>query len=292
MQWFEALQAFVVVVENKSFVGAARKLHMPTSKVTKLIQWLEARLKTILLIRTTRQVHLTENGEYFFQRAKSLVSEWQDLQMAMQDREQSISGVLHVASPPGVSGAEPFVQIFTRFLERYPDMTLTVSTFAKPFNFIQAEVDIFIGRDPYLLDLSGLVSKACLSFNYGIYASPAYLKTHPKLKTPADLIHHNCLGGKDPWLFRDGIHSVKGNFSGDIAVALQKAACQNLGIARVPTFATQHLVDEGKLVPLLEEWYAAPEQLKIYYQKLHYQPRKLKVFIDFMLEELASDSST
>ncbi len=179
------------------------------------------------------------------------------------------------------------MEIISRFLQHYQEMTITISTFAKPFRFTQAEVDIFIGRDSYMLDDAGIVSRPCLTYQYGIYASPHYLKKHAMPKTPDALKHHNCLGANIAWEFKDGLHDVKGNFSGDTSAAIQSAACQNLGIARIPTFLTQHLVNEGKLIPLLEGWYAKPEQLKMYYQKLSYQPRKLKLFIDFLLEQLA-----
>ena len=104
--------------------------------------------------------------------------------------------------------------------------------------------------------------------------------------TPAELAQHNCLGADRSWEFSNGHQAVKGNFASDTSTVIQSAVCQSLGIARIPTFLAEHLVSEGKLVPILKKWYAKPEQLKIYYQQLHYQPRKLKLFIDFMLEQL------
>ncbi len=56
MDRFDAMQAFVKVVETGSFTQAAAALQLSRTTVTHLIQQLEGRLRVKLLHRTTRQV--------------------------------------------------------------------------------------------------------------------------------------------------------------------------------------------------------------------------------------------
>ena len=193
MNWFEALQAFVQVAEEKSFVKAATQLHLTTSKITKLIQWLEHRLKVVLLIRTTRRVNLTEEGEYLFQRASLLLKEWDDLQRTLIDKMQNPQGKINIAAPANLLNINPIMKWLIEFLNSHPSIQLNTQLITNAVSLSQQNIDILIGVDRYILDTENTISRRILSFKYGLYASPQYLKTHQKIRTPADLKNHNCL---------------------------------------------------------------------------------------------------
>lgn len=285
MHWFEALQAFVHVAEQKSFVRAADQLHLTTSKITKLIQWLEHRLKVVLLIRTTRKVNLTEEGEYLFQRASLLLKEWDDLQKTLVDKIQNPHGKINIAAPANLLNINPIMQWLIKFLNNYPSIQLSTRIITTPVNLAQQNIDILIGVDRYILDASNTISKRILSFKYGLYASPQYLKKHTKIKKPADLKNHNCLLFREEshWNFSDGQHLVQGNYSADTGMGLFVAALQHVGLIKAPDFMAKEWIDKKMLKPLLQEWSGKSDNLNIYYQKLHYQPRKIKLFIDHIL---------
>src|SRR5690554_7976388 len=92
MDRFNAMQAFVRVVETGSFTKAADTLHMSKTTVTQLVQQLEARLRVKLLNRTTRQVNVTQDGAVYYERAVQLLAD-------LDDAETSLSSAL--ASPRG-----------------------------------------------------------------------------------------------------------------------------------------------------------------------------------------------
>lgn len=285
MQWFEALQAFVRVAEQKSFVRAAHQLHLTTSKITKLIQWLEHRLKVILLIRTTRRVDLTEEGEYLFQRASLLLKEWDDLQKTLVDKMQNPQGKINIAAPANLLNTNPIMQWLIAFLNEYPSIQLSTRLVTSPINLSQQNIDIFIGVDRYILDTDNTIAKGILSFKYGLYASPEYLKKHQEIKTPADLKNHNCLLFREEplWTFSDGEHHVQGNYSADTGIGLFTAALAHVGLIKAPDFMAKEWVEKKMLKPILQKWYGKADNLNIYYQKLHYQPRKIKLFIDHII---------
>lgn len=285
MQWFEALQAFVRVAEQNSFVKAANQLDLTTSKITKLIQWLEHRLKIVLLIRTTRRVTLTEEGEYLFQRASLLLKEWDDLQKTLMDRMQNPQGKINIAAPANLLNINPIMRWLIEFLNSYPSIQLSTRLITSSVSLSQQNIDILIGVDRYILDETNTIAKRILRFKYGLYASPEYLKMHEKISTPADLKHHNCLLFRDEpyWTFSNGEQYVQGNYSADTGVGIFTAALAHVGLIKAPDFMAKEWVDKGMLKPILQKWYGKADNLNLYYQKLHYQPRKIKLFIDHIL---------
>ena len=290
MNWFDALQVFVKVAEKKSFSGAAKTLHMPTSKVTKLIQWLEHQLKMVLFIRTTRQVSLTERGEELFQRAHELMEEWNLLYTSMTDNRCQPCGLLTVAALPDMLSNSPFKEWLADFLKHYPSICIQTLTIHKPFSLTHSDADVFIGREHYVLDTADVIAKKLLPFNFGYFASPQYLKKHPAITTPADLVHHNCLVYLDhhDWEFNNGMQIVKGNFIADSSNNLLAMAAEGLGVIRSPAYRAEPFIQDKQLQPILEEYTVKlrPVSCDIFYKKMAYQPQKIKLFVEHVIKKI------
>lgn len=62
MRHWEAIEAFVEVVQQGSFSAAAKKLKVSPSHISRLVSRLEAELSTPLMYRTTRKFRLSEAG--------------------------------------------------------------------------------------------------------------------------------------------------------------------------------------------------------------------------------------
>ena len=82
MDRFDAMQAFVRVVESGSFTKAAETMHVSKTTVTQLVQQLEARLRVKLLHRTTRRVQVTADGAAYYERAVRLLADLDDAETA------------------------------------------------------------------------------------------------------------------------------------------------------------------------------------------------------------------
>src|SRR3982074_2989591 len=79
MDQLAAMRAFVRIVDSASFTRAAASLEMPKATVTKLVQQLEAHLRTKLLNRTTRRVTVTTDGAAYYERTLRLLAELDEL---------------------------------------------------------------------------------------------------------------------------------------------------------------------------------------------------------------------
>src|SRR3546814_4027839 len=66
---------FVKVVEQGSFIAAAKTLRLPKTTVSRKVQELEARLGAQLLHRTTRKLGLTEAGNVYYEHSQRIARE-------------------------------------------------------------------------------------------------------------------------------------------------------------------------------------------------------------------------
>ncbi|WP_348648985.1 LysR substrate-binding domain-containing protein [Rhizobium sp. P38BS-XIX] len=124
-------------------------------------------------------------------------------------------------------------------------------------------------------------------------ASPDYVERHGKPEIPADLLHHTCINWRQPgrstcykWeFFKNGQWShvaVAGPLvvsQRDMAVA---AALQGVGIAFWSEERLRPLIDEGKLVPLLDDWCGFFPGWFLYYPKQRRTPSAVRSFAEFL----------
>ena len=89
MDALQAMRVFVRVVEAGSFTRAADSLGLPKGTVTKLIQALEARLRTRLLNRTTRRVTVTPDGAAYYERSARLINEFDEMEASITNAQAS-----------------------------------------------------------------------------------------------------------------------------------------------------------------------------------------------------------
>src|SRR5437588_2840891 len=80
---FAAMATFVRVVDTGSLSAAARSLPSSLTSVSRQISALEKRYGARLLLRTTRQLALTEDGRLLYERAKSILGELKEVEAAL-----------------------------------------------------------------------------------------------------------------------------------------------------------------------------------------------------------------
>ena len=96
MDRFQALTAFARVVEAGSFAGAAARLGVSVSSVSRLVADLEAHLDARLLNRTTRRLSLTETGQAFFERCVQLLADLEEAEVAVSSASIVPRGTLRL----------------------------------------------------------------------------------------------------------------------------------------------------------------------------------------------------
>ncbi len=293
-----ALQVFVAVVEAGNFSTAARHLGLVTSSVSRQITQLERELQVLLFIRTTRTLSLTESGEIFHARAQRLLADLDEAKRAVSDFDQTPAGVLRLSAPT-VLGRLHIVPALARYLQRWPSVSAEVQLSDSIVDIIGRGLDVAV-RIATLEDSSTLVARKLAPIKRCVYASPAYIERFGKPQHPDELRGHNCLtfefeqvsalwrAGAKTWRFEgpDGLHEipVNGAIKANSADVLIRAAMAGLGIILLVDWTVAERVEEGALVPLLEDYIAAPSDgdVAIYaiYPSGRRAPAKVKMFVD------------
>lgn len=288
----EQLDTFVTVVKTGSFTAAADQLGQATSVISRRVKQLEQRLGVALLVRTTRSLRLTSEGEWYYQQACSILRQLSQADHFLMDRSHKPAGKLRVDS------ATPFilhqlVPLVSEFLALYPEIELTLDSSESFINLIEKRVDVAI-RFGELTDSSLKARKLGAGFRR-LLASPDYLASFGTPETLADLAKHRCIAfssadNLNRWPVRDHegeLYKITPYVSADSGETVRQLALHGNGIACLSGFMTQEDIRAGRLLPVLEH---LREQVlmpvyAVYYSEGEANPR-VRCFIDFLTQKL------
>lgn len=286
------MEVFARVVQEGGFSAAARSLDLSPSAVSKLIARLEARLGARLLVRTTRALTLTEEGEAYHHAARRIL---QDL----NDADQAAAGGA-VRGRLRVSATIPFGTMFVApampaFIARNPHLIVDLSFTDGIVDLVAEKTDVAI-RMGNLPD-SGLIARKLGQSRRVVCGAPSYLERKGRPATPADLGYHDCLTfnfrrARPSWPFRQNGRDIEQPVTGSLVVnngeTMKQMALAGAGIARLGLFHIAAEIAAGSLVPLLED--CNPGDLEMIHA-IHVGggplPPRVRAFIEHMIETLA-----
>lgn len=249
----EDMEIFARVVEAESFTGAAGRLGLAKSLVSRRLSRLEERLGTRLIARTTRRLALTEAGRAFYERARRLLEEAAEAEATAMATAVDLRGRLRIAAPMSF-GQIHLAPAVGRFLADHPAVEIDVDLNDRYVDLVGEgyALAIRIGR----LKDSSLVTRKLAPARMVLCASPAYIFRRGRPKTPTDLSGHDCLlytnrVAGDVWRFRSGgkttTPQIRARISANNGDFLAHAAIDGLGIALLPTFIVSEALAKGEL---------------------------------------------
>ncbi|MBK4785916.1 MAG: LysR family transcriptional regulator [Pantoea sp. Pent] len=286
----EELKVFIAVVESGSFSRAAEQLQMANSAVSRTVKKLENKLGVSLLMRTTRQLALTYEGELYFRRVQKLILKMATAENELIERQQAPQGVLRIdaATPVILNLLMPMIKPFR---ERYPAVTLSLISSESFINLIDRKVDVAIRAG----DLTDSTLRARLLFTSyrKMVATPAYLA---KYGTPASveaLAQHQCLGFVEtPRLNRwpvsangSDLYEIDAAMSSNSGETIKQLCLNDQGIACLSDFMVNAEIAAGTFVEVLAHQ-SVPVEMPfnaVYYSDLGVSQR-VRAFIDFLSE--------
>ncbi len=293
---FSDTVAFVKVVQEGSFTGAARALRTPKTRISRKVQELEARLGAQLLHRTTRSLKLTEAGTIYFQRCEGLVKDIEDAESAVAELQQNPKGWLRITAPHWLSTRilAPVLSEFRRF---YPDVYPQLLLAHEVLDVVAKEIDIALRLSEGPLPDSSLSARRLGDLPMGIYAAPAYLERHGSPSNPAELVNHACL--LTQFYFDKPVHAWPLTREGrrnefpvrPVAVASDPEGLHGFLLAGEGLQMTSDLrvrsdVAAGRLVRVLPEWSGPAPTLYAMRAGGRIQPPKVRAFLDFLVPRM------
>ncbi len=282
------MEVLVRVVATGSFSAAGRVLDLTPSAVSRVVARMEARLGVRLLIRTTRTLTLTPEGEAYHRAALRILEDLAETERSVTD-QAAPRGRLRVSASQSF-GRLHILPLVGAFLALYPDILLDLSLSDAMADLTGGQADVAIRVGP--LPDSGLTARKLGDSDRVVVASPAYLARRGTPRTPEDLARHACVGfnfrrSRQGWLFRrDGqdfelvVPNCAEVNSGDAAVQL---ALDGVGIARVGRYVVAQDLAEGRLIPLLEPFNAGErEAFHVVFIGGAQTPARVRAFVDFL----------
>ncbi|NLR96781.1 LysR family transcriptional regulator [Rhizobium sp. P38BS-XIX] len=291
------LGIFVQTAEGGSFVAGARRLGLSSSAVGKAIARLEQDMGVRLFHRSTRSMTLTEEGSFFLDTCRRIISELDTAQAQLSKSHTAPRGHLRVSLPIAGMLLMPAISAFMR---TYPDISLDLDFTDRLVDVIEEGFDAVI-RTGDVRD-TRLMSRKLGTFRFRIVASPDYLKAEGTPLTPEDLLKHKCLhhrypstGRLEPWpLRRNGEELRLALPTTTIASTIEPLihlAENGFGITCLPPFAVRTQIDDGRLTSLLGDYIGETGIFRVLWPTNRYLSPKIRVFVDFMAANLFSDRS-
>lgn len=287
-----SLAMFAAVVEQGSFSAAARLLGLSPSAVSRTIDRIEVRLGVRLLLRSTRALSITAEGQAYLQAARRILADLDDAEQQIAD-QGAPRGRLRVSAALS-HGRLCVVPLLGEFAALYPHILVDIALTDTLVDIAAGQADVAIRFGP-LAD-SALTARKLGETRRVIVASPDYLSRFGTPQVPEDLHHHNCLNFNfrrvEPvWPFsragRDVALTVKGSIEANNGETLGQLAAIGVGIARVGAFSVVQEIADGRLVPILEEFNPGDvEAIHAVFVGGATTPARIRAFVDFMAGRL------
>ena len=297
MDRFRSIQVFVEVAERGGFAAAARELSMSPPAVTRAISALEDRIGTLLLVRTTRSVRLTEAGVRFLEDSQRVLADLQAAEDAAIGSHGTPRGELRITAPM-LFGRLYVTPIIGDFLELYPEVTCQTLFLDRSVSLMDEGLDIAV-RIGELPD-SSLTAIRVGSVRWMTFAAPSYLEIHGTPEHPRDIKDHRLIqavsvSGAREWSFLEDGRPVAVKIeprlrmnTNDAVVAL---AVQGWGMSRLLSYQIAPDVAAGRLRAVLEDFEMATIPIHVVHQEGRMASRKVRAGVDFLVERLRAKSA-
>lgn len=286
------VQTFLAVVDFGSYTRAAQYLGISKAMASLHVKALEQALASTLLVRTTRQVTLTETGQDLYHEFKGIVANIDTAFDNVLHGRNRVSGKLRISST--AEYAETFVlPILPLFTARYPEVRLSYHFNSSLNDLVAEKLDLVI-RLGHLAD-SGFKGRQLADYAIALVASPALLDGR-ELRRIEDLsalpwIGNSNLAGPPGWTFNHPRHGevevkVSPGHESNSATAIRALALAGLGLAVLPEWMVLDDLGNGRLVRVLPDYRLAAQPVHVLFPNSAHLPRKSRVFIDFLAEHL------
>ncbi len=286
----DGVRYLVLTVEAGSFAGAARRLGVTPSAVSRRIAQLEEELGVALLARTTRSLRLTPDGQAFHDRCVRALQELDEAVDALARAKGRPSGLLRVETSANL-GRIVLGPALPDFLDRFPDVRVHLTLRDQLVDPVAEGVDVLLRIGP-LAD-ANLIARKLGDSRLVRCASPAYVRAHGAPRVPADLAHHRCLGyladGRPrPFSFLGDAGPYTQEVDGPCHVndgeVLKRLAVAGRGIVTLFDFAARDALESGALVPVLDDHPSQAWPIHALYPPNRHLLPKVRVFLDFVGE--------
>ena len=294
MDKFVAMKTFVRIVEAGSLTNAADSLDTSLPTVVRTLATLERELGVALLKRTTRRIHLTDEGTQYLERCRDILAATQEAEDILVARRTEPVGKLSVTASVAF-GRRYLTPIVYGFLRRYPKVSADVLLVDRVVDLIDEGIDAAI-RIAHLRD-SSIVGNRVGHVRRVICASEKYLRQHGVPRVPSDIRAHRCirhlgLSPRNEWHFQAG--SRRQAIPIDCVLTCNEidgavdACIEGLGLGMFLSYMVAPYRKARQLKYILESFETEPIPVQVVYPQTRLMSNRVRVFVDECVTKLRS----
>ena len=286
MNKLAAMETFVRIVDKGSLTAAAAALDTSLPSVVRTLAALERELGARLLNRTTRRLHLTDEGARYLERCRAILSAVQETEAAFTSARAEPQGRIAVTASV-LFGRRYVAPIVSDFLRRHPKVSAELLFVDRVVNLVEEGIDVAV-RIARMPD-SSLVALPVGKVRRVVCASPDYLRRRGTPRAPQDLRKHDCIrhtgnARRSDWQFRVGRRTVAVPVNAvlscsDIDSSLD-ACVSGHGLGRFLSYQTAAYRKERKLSYVLEAFETEPVPVQVVYAQSRLVTGTVRAFVD------------
>jgi DNA-binding transcriptional LysR family regulator len=296
MDRLASMETYIRVIDARSFSGASKVLRVGQPAVSKTIAQLEGRLGVRLLLRSTHGLTPTEAGRKFYDRAKRLIEEADEVELAARGAAAALVGRLRVCTPPTFTRLHVMPRL-SMFFEQHSSLDVEFILEDSDTDLIAAGIDValLIG---HLTD-STATSRKIGQCRRRVIATPAYFEARGVPQTPTELMAHQAIiyeqrDGGATWIFRQGTSEATVILNGRLRVTasegVREGVLAGLGFAIASEWAFAPELKSGAVISALDEWSLPPVDLWVVFPAGRQASEKARSFASFIESQMCSSN--
>jgi DNA-binding transcriptional LysR family regulator len=292
-----SMEVFIATVDAGSLTAASARFGITPVMAGKHIRFLEHRLGTALLTRTTRRQSLTEIGRRYYDSCLQVLREVERADTAADSLQAAPRGRLRVNAPLSL-GSTILMRVVTEYLAACPEVDAEVSLDDRNADLVAGAYDVFvrIGK----MSAADFIARELQPYEMVICAAPEYLARAGVPRTGADLARHECLGftrwrkgggweGLRPAASRN-VSRPSSRLQADSGAALRTAALQGFGIVMQPKVLLVEDLSAGALVPILPALVPKPRPVHVLYHRNRRRVPKVARFVELLVQRFGKET--
>jgi DNA-binding transcriptional LysR family regulator len=292
MDKLRAMASFVRIAERGGLTAAAADLGASLPSIVRRLSSLERELGTTLIKRTTRRLHLTEEGRQYLDHCRVILGKVRAAEASFESLSSEPRGRLAITASV-MFGKSYIAGIIGDFVTRYGDVSAELLFVDRMVNLVEEGIDVAI-RIGRLAD-SSLVAIPVGRVRRVVCASPGYLRRHGTPHHPNELRNRRCvrftgLAPRSEWQFRIGARRrsvpVASVLTYNQAESAIEACVAGLGPGAFLSYMVARARRSGKLSYVLEDYEVEPLPVQVVYPHSRTMTPTVRTFIDVCVERL------
>jgi DNA-binding transcriptional LysR family regulator len=277
----ERLMLFAEVARLLSFSKAAENLSISRGYLSDQIKRLEQELSTPLLIRSTRKIRLTDNGEQVYAEAEKISRSLTDMERHINQDRDSLSGLLRITAPK-LFAKRFLLKLCRDFQKKYPNILFDIDCSNRRNDLITSKFDLAFRATN--TPPNNMIAKHLLNYSRICCAAPEYLNRMGHPKTPSSLQHHQCLSSSNDhmWHFNSGSVETTGWLTVNDNEMLKQQALNGNGIIKICEYDVDEDIAQGKLEHVLSHESLTSNSIYLIHPKTVVQNIRLRSFISYV----------